>query len=194
MTCAENFVTNDIDDSHYYQLPSLYKSRSYQVYGCEDDFIHRFGMSQFSHDELARLSVIPYKAHLSGGKQKRLLGRLCNLFQSDDLTRLLPSRELKGIAFLGESYAQAFTLGLLQVYHRWIEDLDARDENLIPNVCKVLGVKGGGYVDLDLDGNWWIPSRRSFFNSEKTPLELELAEARRHFFLTQRVMDSFGNN
>lgn len=195
MTYSESFMTNEIHDSHCYRLPSLYESCSYQLYGYENEFVDRFRLSQFSKADLSRLSVIPYEDCPNGSKQKRLLGRSRTLFRSDDLERLLPPGKLESMAFPGESYSQAFTPGLLQLYRR--PNPDARelgDETLIANVDEVLGVKGGGYVDLDSDGNWWIPSGRSFFHSQTVPPNLELVEGRDHFFLTRRFVDPFGNN
>jgi hypothetical protein len=56
--------------------------------------------------------------------------------------------------------------------------------------CDVLeggGEDRGGYVDLDGDTNWWIPSGRIFFSpgSADTSAQ-ELAYARQHFFLPHR--------
>ena len=59
----------------------------------------------------------------------------------------------------------------------------------------VLGGQGadrGGYVDLDGNDHWWIPSGRVFLspNSNDTAAQ-ELACARQHFFLPQRYV-AFG--
>jgi hypothetical protein len=194
MTYFESFLTNEIDDPHCYRLPRLYETRSYQLYGYENDFVERFGLSQFPRNELAHLSEIPYEAHPNGSKQKRLLGRSRILFRSDDLSELLPLGILESMAFPGESYSQAFTPGLLQFYRRPNPDsTDTVDGILIPDVNEVLGIKGGGHVDLDSDGNWWIPSGRSFFHSQQVSPEEELVEGRKHFFLTRRFVDPFGN-
>jgi hypothetical protein len=52
--------------------------------------------------------------------------------------------------------------------------------------------EGGGYVDLDGDGNWLIPSGRISYssNADDTPAE-ELANARQHFFQPVRYRDPF---
>ena len=52
----------------------------------------------------------------------------------------------------------------------------------------------GGYVHSESDANWWVPSGRSFLspNAGDTP-EQELAFARQHFFVPQRLQDPFGN-
>jgi hypothetical protein len=52
---------------------------------------------------------------------------------------------------------------------------------------------GGGYVDLDSDGHWWIPSGRIYYAlAPATPLQEE-TEALAHFFLPRRFEDPFGN-
>ena len=55
------------------------------------------------------------------------------------------------------------------------------------------GADRGGYVDLDGNGHWWIPSGRMFHspNSGDTPAQ-ELAHARQHFFISYRNRDPFG--
>jgi hypothetical protein len=194
VTYSESFVTNNIDDANCYRLPMPYESRSYQLYGYENDLVDRFGLSQFSKHDLAHLPVIPYEELPNGRKQKRLLGRSRNLLRSDDLTHLLPPGVLESMAFPGEGYTQVFTPGLLETYQRPNPDFpEAANEILIPNINEVLGRKGGGHVDLDSDGNWWVPSGRSYFHFDRVSPEQELAEARRHFFLTRRFVDPFGN-
>ena len=53
----------------------------------------------------------------------------------------------------------------------------------------------GGYVDLDGDGRWWIPSGRVFFHPAETATAAdELAEAAGHFFLPRRFRNPFGHS
>jgi RHS repeat-associated protein len=54
------------------------------------------------------------------------------------------------------------------------------------------GADRGGYVDLDSNGHWWIPSGRMFLSpgSPDTSAE-ELLHARQHFFLPHRYRDPF---
>ena len=68
---------------------------------------------------------------------------------------------------------------------------------LLPNPASVLasiGADGGGYVDLDGDGNWWIPSGRAYYidTPPAVPSGVEL-QAMQHFFLSRRFEDPFGN-
>src|SRR5262249_22605813 len=52
----------------------------------------------------------------------------------------------------------------------------------------------GGYVDMDGNGDWWIPSGRIFFspNATDAPAQ-ELDVAQHHFFLPRRFLNPFGN-
>src|SRR5205814_145619 len=52
---------------------------------------------------------------------------------------------------------------------------------------------GGGYVDLDGDGNWWVPSGRMFYVLSLSSPQQEKAQAVQHFFLGRRFENQFGN-
>ena len=92
---------------------------------------------------------------------------------------------------VGNAYKLAFTPGLVAQDYR-------RDGTaLLPAPADVLGSAGpdgGGYVDLDGDGNWWVPSGRVYYHVDRraTPQQ-ELAEAQRHFYTPRRFVDPFGN-
>lgn len=137
----------------------------------------------------------------------RLIEHVRTLYRPDDLgvarndpLALLPLGRVESLALAGESYKLAFTSGLLA--HLYQGPLDFIQpprspprENLLPNPTNVLGARGddrGGYVDLDHNGNWWIPSGRMFYSAHPTDTSaLELVEARTHFFLPRRYRDPF---
>jgi RHS repeat-associated protein len=113
-----------------------------------------------------------------------------------DVNQLLPLEKLESLALPGESYKLAFTPGLVdQVFQR--PRVGQPAEALLPSVdrAQVLGGKGGdqgGYVDLDGNGRWWLPSGRSFFSSSPADsAAAERAEARAHFHLPRRIRDPF---
>ena len=69
---------------------------------------------------------------------------------------------------------------------------------MAPTPATVIGSAasdGGGYADLDGNGNWWVP----FFARVKTTpaaagaAAAESATATAHFYLPQRFVDPFGN-
>ncbi|MCF7990934.1 MAG: toxin [Thiohalocapsa sp.] len=120
----------------------------------------------------------------------------------DDPTALLPLGRLESLALPGETYKLAFTPGLLDaVYQRRLEGAD-EDEPLVPNPAAVLPLPAdptsaepadrGGYLDLDGDGCWWLPSGRIFYSPDGTDTAVaELAYARAHVFLPHRFRDPF---
>lgn len=129
---------------------------------------------------------------------RRLIERVRTLYRPDDCgvaqddpLALLPAEKLQALALPGESYKLAFTPGLMaKVFQR-------NGQPLLPDPGAVLGGTGGGeggYVDLDGNGHWWIPSGRSFYHPNDVAAPVELAEARAHFFLPRRYRDPFGHN
>jgi RHS repeat-associated protein len=134
---------------------------------------------------------VSYEAQATGNPCRRPIEWMRTIYRRDDLNGLLPLGELHSFALPGESYKLAFTPGLLtQVFQR-------DGQPLLPtSPATVLGGAGpdqGGYVDLDGDGRWWIPSGRVFLSpdSSHTPGQ-ELSHARQHFFLPHRYRDPFG--
>ncbi|HEY6247730.1 MAG TPA: SpvB/TcaC N-terminal domain-containing protein, partial [Pyrinomonadaceae bacterium] len=131
---------------------------------------------------------------------RRLIEHLRTRYRSNNLGQMLPLQTLEVLGITGESHKLAFTPGLLsKVYQRPRQNLVA--ENLLPNPTTVLPADAsiesdrGGYVDLDGDGRWWIPSGRVFFHSdENATAPNELNEATSHFFLPRRFRDPFVNN
>ena len=123
------------------------------------------------------------------------------LYRKNDLTGPLPLGTVESLALPYETYQLAFTPGLLdRVYVRG-EGQGA--ETLLPDPQKVLGSTagdGGGYVDVEGDGHWWVPSGRVFHavdadaaNPAATAAQ-ELGEAHTHFFLPRKATDPFGES
>ncbi len=121
-------------------------------------------------------------------------------YRSNDLSQVLPLQTLQALALPGESWQLAFTPGLLVNVFQRTQDGEP-PENLLPNPAAVLLYDAspqsdrGGYVDLDGDGHWWIPSGRAFFHPlEDASAADELQEAAAHFFMPRRVRDPFGHS
>src|SRR5690606_8428774 len=93
-----------------------------------------------------------YEKTPPGGKQRRLIERVRTLYRADDLSALLPLKELQPLALSGESYKLALTPSLLQqVFRR--KRPGQPDEDLRPaNLAALLTDQGedeGGYVTMD---------------------------------------------
>nr|WP_284446580.1 SpvB/TcaC N-terminal domain-containing protein [Fluviibacter phosphoraccumulans] len=154
----------------------------------------RFSLDEWIQEDFALVRAtteIPYEQVADyTTPQKRPIERVCTLFRSNDLTDLLPLGELESLAMPGEAYKLSFTPGLLA--KAFMRDGVA----LLPEPENVVGGQGmdqGGYVDLNSDGHWWVPSGRIFLSpdTDDTP-EQELAYACQHFFLPLRRRDPFG--
>lgn len=207
ITYTENDVTNPIDleiinpryDPDNYRTPLPSEARTYELTGLSPEG----GAQRFSFEELTKnnfeeirnLSDVPYEQPVDyTAKRKRLIERVSTLYRKNDLTDLLSKDGLEFMALPGESYKLAFTPGLLnQVYQR-------NGQPLLPDHASVLKVDvttgqfadRGGYVDLDVDDHWWIPSGRMFYSlNANDNSATERDYARQHFFLPHRYRDPF---
>ncbi len=205
ITSTENDFTNPVlaDDAHRLPLPA--ESRSYEILNLapaagrpEITNLFRFGelaaglaaAGDGAHD-------LPYTgvAAASGNAPcRRLIECARTLYRKNDLDGLLSLRGLQSLALPGESFKLAFTPALLDgVFQR--ANPDRTVEPLLADPAFVLGRgggEGGGYVDLDRDGRWWIRSGRSFLSPDPADnATAELAVARAHFFLPQRHRGPF---
>lgn len=198
ITYTENAVTHAIETEDDFRTPLPSASRTYELTGLTPPARH----NRFTSTEMlaAGTDAAPISYEQSptvGVPQKRLIEQVRIRYRPDDLglaqndpLALLPLGTMEPLALPGESYQLALTPGLLnQVYVR-------NGQRLLPadpaDVLEGGGAHRGGYVDLDGDANWWIPSGRVFFSpgSADTATQ-ELAHARQHFFLPHRTRDPF---
>lgn len=134
--------------------------------------------------------------------QIRPIEQVRTFYRKDSLDGRFPLGEIEPLALPFESYKLAFTPGLLASVYQ--PELGSNpSENLLPDPEDLLGgQKGdqGGYVDLDDDGHWWIPSGRIFYSSaanipdEASTAVSERKEAREHFFLPRKLANPFGQS
>jgi RHS repeat-associated protein len=215
ITYTENDVNKGIDkpvndpgydpDNHRTPLPC--EARTYELTGLTPEN----GTQHFTFEELTRnnfdkilnLTEVPYQQAVDySARRKRLIERVRTLYRKDDLTALSPLSEVGVLALPGETYKLAFTPGLLaQVYKRRLGA--GPEESLLPNPAQVLGGRDsnrGGYVDLDGNGHWWMPSGKIFYDptadadNPAATAVAELTEARKHFFLPRKFTDPFGHS
>jgi RHS repeat-associated protein len=198
ITYTESSVTNGISTAGDYRTPLPAEARTYELTGYTPTGPWgRFQTSDFvkpdPNDPQHLIQVldneVQYEQPPTTGKQRRLIEQIRTLYRKDDLTALLPLGGLEPLALSGESYKLAFTPGLLaQAFQR-------NGHALLPNPADVLGGQGaerGGYLDLNNDGHWWIPSGRVFLSpSGSDAAAQELAYARQHFYLPHRYRDPF---
>jgi RHS repeat-associated protein len=207
---TENQFTNAIDDKlkfpDSYRAPLIAEALTYELTGFKpENSAPQFRFGEFTKNNFALLASameIPYEQTADANqKRKRLIERARTLYRKDDLTALLALGAVEPLALPGEHYKLALTPGLLdRVFKR--ESDGQPDEALLPADPTPLltgeGADEGGYVLMD--GAWWIPSGRVFFdlNADITNPELtaesERTEARPHFYLPRKFTDPFGQN
>lgn len=208
-TCAEKTYTNAVSLDDAWRIPAAAQVTSYELLQLQPAAnqpdvtnLFRFGelqatvqaASDGAHD-IAYENLHPAGLH-AGEPYRRLLACARNYYRPDDLgaaagtaRALLALGQVQPLALPGASYHLAFTPGLLtQVFQRG-------GAALLPAPAAVLASTasdGGGYVDLDGDGRFWIPSARTFFLPGAPASPVELNQARANFFLPRRFEDPFG--
>lgn len=216
VTYTENELTNAIDlppdevnyDPDHYHAPLPCEGRTCELTGyIPTGPVGRFRSSDFVEPDPAdpngRRQILLFDGEVNyeddppGGRQRRIIERVRMLYRPDDFGvsvdnphALLQLGDLEPLALPGESYMLAFTPGLLaQVYQR-------QGQALLPDPAGVLRGQGpdqGGYVDLDGDGHWWIPSGRVFYSADVNDTATqERARAQGHFYSPRRYQDPFG--
>jgi RHS repeat-associated protein len=204
LTLAESDYTNGVHERDAYRTPLSSESRAYELYNFQPE-AHRFGVTNLFRFEEMQTKVLaasdglhdlPYEdmnasGRFGGDLCRRLFQRSRTFYRSDNLENLLPLGVLQSLALPGRAYQLAFTPGVIRdVYRR--EQPDQQTEDLLPDPSGVL--KEGGYIDIDHDEHWWIPSGRLFYSADPdASAASELFYARRHFFTPRRFQDPFGN-
>lgn len=213
VTLAEAGFTNAVFAADAYRTPLPAEAQSYELIKLRPASQQSGITNLFRFDEMVGLVAqagdgthdLAYEDFnatqaMGAGPHRRLIEDLRTRYRSNNLSQLLPFQTLQALALPGETYKLAFTQGLLDaVFQR--PHAGQATENLLPNPSAVLLANSsvasdrGGYVDLDGDGRWWIPSGRVFFHpDENVAATNKLMEAAGHFFLPRRFRNSFGQS
>jgi RHS repeat-associated protein len=208
-TFTANRYTNAVDQADARRTPMAAETSTYELLQVQPASSETGVTNLFRFDELqSKADAAGDGAHeilfenlhpvgLNAGQPyRRLIARTRTLYRPDDMgaaagnaNTLLPLLTLEPLALPGDRYRLAFTPGLVtQVYQR--------GGALLPTPATVLGSvldDGGGYVDLDGDGHWWIPSGRIFYLDAPDTPQNEKARAVQHFYVQRRFEDAFGN-
>ena len=155
------------------------------------------GLHDISYEDLYFKEAVKKSDHDQAESDKyfrRLIECARSYYSNDKMAKEpLPLGVMETLALPFESYQLAFTPGLLQfdnIYKRQ-RNTNSVVEQLLPDEA----MQTGGYVDLDNNKHWWIPSGQAFYdpNVGVSPAD-ELAEARKSFFQPRRFQDPFGNS
>jgi RHS repeat-associated protein len=212
-TITERRVTNEIDDLDAYRTPVACEVRTFELTG----FSVSPATGRLRPGDLVSVAAdgsgtvtarfdreLAYEGVPSSELERRLIERQRTLFRGDDFGQLLPLGKLQSRALPGERYQLAFTTALIAaIYQRPIST--GGREALLPDPVSVLAGSGGGYVASetlkadgrfpasDADGEWWVPSGRSYFIEDgSATAAAERAEALGHFLVARRFRDAFG--
>lgn len=204
-TLTTNRYTNAVRHADAYRDPLLAETQSYELIhvtpkACEFGVTNLFRFHELAA-KVAQASDghhdLPYEDLLAEGAEtpapyRRLLKNSRMLYRANGLDRILDLGMLEALGLPGENYKLAFTPGLLaEVYRR--SSPDQPPENLLPAPAAVLRDQAG-YMDLDGNGHWWMPSGTVFYSRNTIDTAApELDHARHHFFLPMRFHDPFGN-
>jgi RHS repeat-associated protein len=177
VTLVENRFTNAVERPDDYRTPAAAEMRKYELFDVYPR-AREFGVTNlFRFAELRRVAE-----HARRG----LFHASRSFYRSDDLQSLLELGRLESRALPGESYRLVLTPEILRrVYRRG-------EQELFTDPAETLG-KEGGYVDLDHDGCWWASSGVVRYSPHAEDAQVELAYAKRHFYLPHRYVDPFGN-
>ncbi|WP_211441355.1 SpvB/TcaC N-terminal domain-containing protein [Collimonas humicola] len=210
ITLSENSYTNAVTARDAYRTPLPAESRQFQLVGLEPAARLPAVTNLLQFDELLEqvrqagdgAHDLPFEdwqaLGASGpGVYRRLLKHNRNRYRSNRLDCLLPPGSLESLGLPGQSYRLTFTAGLLAtVLQR--HGPGQPPQALLPDPATVLASRaqdGGAYLDLDHDGNWWMPGSTVFYSSDPSAdSNEELKQAAAHFFLPRRVEDPFGNS
>jgi RHS repeat-associated protein len=203
-TYTENTFTNSVLTDYVHRNPLPAQSSTYELIQVQPDAKQPDVTNLFAFAEMQnKVKKASDGAHdilfenlhsgaLNPGEPyRRLIERLRRLYRPDSTaTELLSLGTLESLALAGSTYKLAFTPGLIsQVYQRGGTALLPIPGNVLGSVA----ADGGGFVDLDIDGHWWVPSGRIYYApAPATPLQ-EQTQALAHFFLPRRFEDQFGN-
>jgi RHS repeat-associated protein len=204
LTLTESDYTNTVRERETYRTPLPCEARLYELCNFWPES-QRFGVTNlFRFEEMERKVAeasdgrhnLPYEDRnaagaFDGDPCRRLFQRSRTRYRSNHLDRLLPLGRLESLALPGQAYQLALTPGVIrEIYRRRMPDQPVQDLLLDPEVV----LSEGGYVDLDCDGHWWIPSGQIFFSPHvEDDAAAELAYARHHFYTPRRYRDPFGN-
>ncbi len=211
-----NFTENDIAgpfQANHHRTPLPAETRTYELTGFEPEKkallvgiaarTARFSLEEWSRDNFSLLTGAAERAYETDADptvpQKRLIEHMRYLYRKDDLTAFSPLGKIESLALAGGTYKLALTPGLLAKVFRRKRNAGP-NEALLPNPAPMLQGREadqGGYMSWE--GNWWIPSGKSFFdpgaNIDNPALTaaFELSTARRHFFAPRCMVNAFGH-
>ncbi|MBI2737402.1 MAG: toxin [Rhodospirillales bacterium] len=190
----DNAYTVAVDTADDYRAPLPADTRAYEILKLEADATRRLFDLEALRAQLRQSADgshdLPYEDVEAAGAveqqpYRRLIEHTRLLYRRDDLGAALPIGQLESHGLPFESYRKAFTPGL-------VDSIFVESGKLATvELATVLSAEAG-YVQLDGDAGWWVPSGRVFFHPEPDASAAEeLAAARAHFSMPRSFRDPF---
>ncbi|KAI8946082.1 virulence plasmid 65kDa B protein-domain-containing protein [Xylaria longipes] len=193
VTYTEHDYTNALDELDAFAVPQPTETRSYKL----RDVQLPPNASLFSYDQLSEndaalfreLPGLPFDQDpgplSSNPNCKILISQERAYYRSGDMKNRLGLGVIEPFSVLDQKYTLALTKGLLnQVF------VDENQSTLLSGISAA----HGAYVDLQNDGNWWIPSSRAQYCDPRVPWDPtnELRSAQSHFYIPEYTVNARG--
>jgi RHS repeat-associated protein len=210
VTFTVNTYTNAIATSIAYRAPLIAEARSYQLINATpqgnisgitnlfgfDEMVSDVGQASDGNHDLPYEDIYATGATTSN-PYRRIIADSRTIYRADDLSGALALGQLDSLALPYQSYKLSLTAGLVTGVLQGSLAGQAT-QNLLPNPSTVLigtSAKTGatpqpaGYVDLDGNGNAWIPSGQIRYAPPGSASELTFGQL--NFFLRCQFIDPF---
>ena len=170
---TQQTFTNDVIAPDVYRLRQPSEQITYELkevskagdYYTKTDF----------REVLNRAIEVDYSVLTASFESKRVIEHIKTIYYDDEAANSLPLHQLTSKALSFENYQKAFTTPLLNAIYG-----DKVDHHLLAQ---------GGYVELDNDGNWWVPSGTLMLRQEGEAV----SAVEERFYLPVAAKDQNGN-
>lgn len=186
----EVFTNAVAGEAHRWRTPQSCERRTLELVSKEWSAATWLTLDQLraAAEQWKKLPILPaHEAWTPEQRGYRLLEHSRTYFRSEDLRRDLPLGQTGASAWPAERFDLVLTPRHLELLS---EKVDAQE------AVGILTSEHAGYRDLDGDGFLWAPLGRTYFAAEagvgSQAAALELAHAKKHFFLPYRSTDPFG--
>lgn len=154
-------LTNDVDTDDSYRLRTGYEEKMYELLGLNWTPTDAYYSIEDINQSLAIVQNVElnFEQDYSAGSgvQKRLSGHGRMEYLKDDLSAVLPLGTQEALGVAGKSYQLAYTAGSRQLLLKTAGGIDLLQSAGLDQPA------ASGYIDLDGDQNWWIPSGETIY-------------------------------
>ena len=192
ITYLEHDYTNPLNEPDALLSPQTAEIRSYKVCGVQAPSESRlFSYDQLSGDDSTFFHDLPvialeqYPGPASTTKCKTMIAQERSYYRSNDMSTKLALGQIEKFSVLDQSYTLALTAECLEQVL-----VDENNSSLLSGFSPT----DGGYLDLDKNGNWWIPHSKARYSDPKMSWDAgsELSAAQSHFYIPEYTVNAHG--